>query len=211
MMITVVLAANMKRMLSDNVLVRKLVGIETAGSIDMLFTDKTGTLTEGHLSVASVVRGDGYRYEDPGTAAGDTGYWRMLHTSLQWNNASAMIDGKPVGGNTTDRALLRFLGDTPNSGVQVRAGKTIPFTSEAKYMATEVSGAYNLTLIKGAPERIIPRCTHYVSSCGQEQPMERRAAIVSRGLRNGPQRHAHPGRWRPPPRRLRKSPGNFSI
>ena len=177
MMITVVLAANMKRMLTDNVLVRKLVGIETAGSIDMLFTDKTGTLTEGYLSVASVVRGDGYRYEDPGAAAGDSGYWKILHTSLQWNNAAVMIDGKPAGGNTTDRALLHFLSDTPNPGIQVRAVKTTPFTSEAKYMATAVSGDYNLTLIKGAPEQLIPHCTHYIASNGQEQPLARRAAI----------------------------------
>jgi magnesium-transporting ATPase (P-type) len=60
MMITVVLSANMKRMLRDNVLIRRLEGIETAGSIDVLFTDKTGTLTEGHLSVDRIVRGDGY-------------------------------------------------------------------------------------------------------------------------------------------------------
>ena len=45
MMITVVLSRNMFRMLKDNVMVRKLVGIETAGSIHILFTDKTGTLT----------------------------------------------------------------------------------------------------------------------------------------------------------------------
>ena len=55
MMITVVLAANMKKMMKHGVLVRRLVGIETAGSIDMLFTDKTGTLTTGALTVDSVV------------------------------------------------------------------------------------------------------------------------------------------------------------
>ena len=177
MMITVVLAANMKRMLTDNVLVRKLVGIETAGSIDMLFTDKTGTLTEGHLSVACIVRGDGHRYHDPETAAGDAEYWKILHTSLQWNNASVMIDGKPVGGNSTDRSLMHFLSTAPNTGILVRVGKTTPFTSEAKYMATEVSGAYNLTLIKGAPERIVPHCSHYIASSGQALPLLSRTDI----------------------------------
>ncbi|MCL2617324.1 MAG: HAD-IC family P-type ATPase, partial [Defluviitaleaceae bacterium] len=49
MMITVVLSSNMKKMLRDKVLVRKLVGIETSGSMNILFTDKTGTLTEGKL------------------------------------------------------------------------------------------------------------------------------------------------------------------
>ena len=55
MMITVVLAANMKKMMKHGVLVRRLVGIETAGSVDMLFTDKTGTLTTGSLTVESVL------------------------------------------------------------------------------------------------------------------------------------------------------------
>ena len=55
MMITLVLSSNMKRLLKRNVLVRKLVGIETAGSLNILFTDKTGTLTEGKLSVESYV------------------------------------------------------------------------------------------------------------------------------------------------------------
>ena len=49
MMITLVLSSNMKRMLKNHVLVRKMVGIETAGSLNILFTDKTGTLTKGKL------------------------------------------------------------------------------------------------------------------------------------------------------------------
>ena len=48
----------MKKMLKNNVLVRKLVGIETAGSLNILFTDKTGTLTKGQLEVASFITGD---------------------------------------------------------------------------------------------------------------------------------------------------------
>ena len=51
MMITVVLSSNMLRMMRDHVLVRKLVGIETSGSLNILFTDKTGTLTRGRLQV----------------------------------------------------------------------------------------------------------------------------------------------------------------
>ena len=55
MMITLVLSSNMKRMLKKNVLVRKLVGIETAGSMNILFTDKTGTLTVGKFEVSKIV------------------------------------------------------------------------------------------------------------------------------------------------------------
>ena len=54
MMITLVLSSNMKRMLKNNVLVRKLVGIETSENINILFTDKTGTLTNGKLEVIDV-------------------------------------------------------------------------------------------------------------------------------------------------------------
>ena len=54
MMITVVLSANMRRMLKDNVLVRKLVGIETSGSLNLLFTDKTGTLTQNRMTPQSL-------------------------------------------------------------------------------------------------------------------------------------------------------------
>ena len=59
MMITLVLSSNMKRMLKNNVLVRKLIGIETAGNINVLFTDKTGTLTKGKLEVVGFLDGAG--------------------------------------------------------------------------------------------------------------------------------------------------------
>ena len=55
MMITVVLSANMKRMINDKILVKKLVGIETAGSMNILFTDKTGTITDGKMTVKDAV------------------------------------------------------------------------------------------------------------------------------------------------------------
>jgi P-type E1-E2 ATPase len=57
MMITLVLSSNMKRMLKNNVLVRKLVGIETAGSLNILFFDKTGTLTKGKPEVIGFIDG----------------------------------------------------------------------------------------------------------------------------------------------------------
>ena len=59
MMITLVLSSNMKRMLKNNVLVRKLVGIETAGNINILFSDKTGTITKGEFSVVGLCLYDG--------------------------------------------------------------------------------------------------------------------------------------------------------
>ena len=63
MMITLVLSSNMRRMLKNNVLVRKMVGIETAGSLNLLFTDKTGTLTKGKLEVISFQDANGEEYK----------------------------------------------------------------------------------------------------------------------------------------------------
>ena len=62
MMITLVLSSNMKRMIKDNILVRKLVGIETSGNINILFTDKTGTLTKGKLEVINIMSADFKEY-----------------------------------------------------------------------------------------------------------------------------------------------------
>lgn len=58
LMIAIVSSLNMRKMLRDNVLVRKLVGIETAGSLNLLFTDKTGTITKGKLEVVRFITGD---------------------------------------------------------------------------------------------------------------------------------------------------------
>jgi magnesium-transporting ATPase (P-type) len=88
-----------------------------------------------------------------------------------------MADGIPAGGNTTDRALLRFLTDLPEPGVLVNPGKVIPFTSETKFMATDVTGDFNFTLIKGAPERIVACCTKYIAANGLEQPLLSHTAI----------------------------------
>ncbi len=190
MMITVVLSSNMRRMLRDNVLVRKLVGIETAGSMNILFTDKTGTLTQGKLRVATVMRGDGTALTSSEEAAAQPAYWRLLHAALRLNNAADLVDGAPVGGNATDRALLAYAADAPAPLMQVAKIGTIPFSSENKFMATTVSGDLHLTLIKGAPERILAHCTRYYGVDGRPEPLFSRAsleesadAMARRGMR----------------------------
>ena len=64
LMVALVSSLNMRKMLRDNVLVRKLVGIETAGSLNLLFTDKTGTITKGKLTVVTFLAGDGTVYTE---------------------------------------------------------------------------------------------------------------------------------------------------
>ena len=86
MMITLVLSTNSKKMLKDNVLVRKMVGIETAGSLNILFTDKTGTITKGKMEVVKVLLGNLNEYNSK-LELSDT-YQRLLEDSLIYNNES---------------------------------------------------------------------------------------------------------------------------
>ena len=86
MMITLVLSTNSKKMLKDNVLVRKMVGIETAGSLNILFTDKTGTITKGKMEVVSVVDGDLNEYYLLDEM--NNNYKTFIEDSLIYNNES---------------------------------------------------------------------------------------------------------------------------
>jgi len=107
MMIAVVLSSNIRRMIRDRVLVRKPVGIEAAGSMDLLFTDKTGTLTEGKMSVGGIVLSDGSRYDSYRALQKNAKEIAELYArSCRLNTASQWSEGAVLGGNATDRALL---------------------------------------------------------------------------------------------------------
>lgn len=177
MMITVVLSANMKRMLKDNVLVRKLVGIETAGSLNILFTDKTGTLTRGKLDVTHFVSGTGKAWTAREAGSTETKLWEILYDSLYYNNAASMQGGVPIGGNATDRAALQFVSRLKRGNRKLQKTGSIPFSSSAKFMATTVSGDWNTTLIKGAPEKILPFCTECYSDSGAVLPFSDKAKV----------------------------------
>lgn len=78
---------------------------------------------------------------------------------------------KVIGGNATERAILGFAAGTECSA-NVKAVGNIPFNSTNKYSATQVTGDYDLTLIKGAPEKILQRCSHYWDVNGEKKPFE---------------------------------------
>ncbi|MBP1924500.1 calcium-translocating P-type ATPase [Sedimentibacter acidaminivorans] len=162
-MITVVLSSNMKRMIKDNVLVRKLVGIETAGSLNILFTDKTGTLTKGKLDVVTFIDGENNLYDDLYDLKENEELWKYIFVSSVFNNgAKSGYNGSEhivIGGNSTDRALLNFALCYPVESENIVQVSSIPFNSNNKHSVTQVSGDVNLTLIKGATEKILPFCT----------------------------------------------------
>lgn len=154
MMITVVLSSNMKRMLRSGVLVRRLVGIETAGSIDILFTDKTGTLTTGHLSVTRIISAEG-EYSSIKTCP------LKLAESLK-NCAS----GCSSVSNATEKAINSFTKIT-SSHIGVNEQNLIPFDSSRKFAASIVK---NRLYIRGAAEYILPSCSFYLSESGKILP-----------------------------------------
>lgn len=162
MMITVVLSRSMVRMQKDRVLVRKLTGIETAGCLSLLFTDKTGTLTRGKLTVEGFLTGSGALLS-PQQLQDTPALWRALRECCLLNTGSQWSKNGPSGGNATDRALLELAGREPISAIRTRY---IPFDSEKKYAAAAVSGGAFPGYLKGAPELLLPRCTHCLSEDG---------------------------------------------
>ena len=179
MMITVALSSNMRRMLRDKVLVRKLVGVETSGSLNILFTDKTGTLTQGKLAVTEFVSGAGHSYDDIRRLAREAPELFRLVGLGCTANTQAVLDpqGKPLGGNATDRALLAFVAPCISQIPQLSARQTVAFDSALKFSTAQVSqNGRPLSLIKGAPELILNACTHYLDSSGRRQPLPRMSA-----------------------------------
>ena len=173
LMIAIVSAQNMGKMLKDNVLVRKVAGIETAGSLNILFSDKTGTITKGKLEAINFIDGAVNEYKTMNDINGKLK--DLLALSIHKNTLS-MISGegkdrRVLGGNATERAILGYGIDNP-SNAEVSAVCNIPFNSTNKYSATQVDGQYKLTLIKGAPEKILQRCSHYYDENGNKQAFD---------------------------------------
>ncbi len=171
MMITVVLSSNMKKMMKDNILVRKLVGIETAGSMNILFCDKTGTLTTGKQSVCEIVSGDTSVFRNERSLAGQGGrIYEFLALDSAYNTESLMSSGKALGGNATDRAFRSFFRSQIPSDCSV-TGK-VPFTSDRKYSAVRLISKKDkkqFCIVRGAPELILPNVNSVLSPSGKTE------------------------------------------
>lgn len=169
MMIAMVLALNMRKLLSVKVLVRKLLGIETAGSLNILFTDKTGTLTQGQLVAELFVTGETTQYQNLTDIPENLRHY--LAFSLR-NNTSAVLDfsdpndPKTVGADRTEQAMLRFVKPQLKQEKPLEIIDMISFNSARKFSAAQVTGEHDLTLVKGASEVILAQCTHYLDEQG---------------------------------------------
>ena len=172
MMITLVLSTNSKKMLRDNVLVRKMVGIETAGSLNILFTDKTGTITKGKMEVVSVVDGNLKEYYFKEELSDSL--YTMLSDSLIYNNEADydVTTNKIIGGNITDKALLSFAGKRKDEKIEI-VDKVL-FNSKNKYAISVIQkNNKKIKLIKGAPDKIIRYCNDYITCDGRKRNLDK--------------------------------------
>ena len=176
MMITLVLSSNMRRMLKNNVLVRKMVGIETAGSLNILFTDKTGTLTKGKLQVIGFLDGSLTTYQTEQEIEKHKFLHEHVKNNCLYNNGSKIDENNiPVGGNITDRAILEFIHSDKTKRYQKI--KITPFDSKNKYSSTIIDIGKRINYIKGAPEKLLPLCKTYVTKYGQKEIITQKTKI----------------------------------
>ena len=147
--VSVSLSAGSRELARRKVLVKRLVVIEDLGNIEVLFTDKTGTLTEGTITYDASLDAFGASSPEP------------LDLGLLCNE-STMTSTGPVGGNALDRALWSGAPSNEQSGESgvAKRLRLVPFdhvTQTATVLVSDPSGATQL-IVKGAPETIIARC-----------------------------------------------------
>ena len=164
MLTSMLMSFQSMQMAGDNVLVRKLNGLETAGSLNILFSDKTGTITEGRLTIAEIAAPDTTIYtgidELPANTLDD------IIAGAGVNNSASIGDGQVIGGNSTDRALMGFFLGHDELVKKIESRKKDiknfeAFNSDNKTSTVEF--ANGTKFIKGAPEKIIPQCTNIPS------------------------------------------------
>ena len=175
LMISLVLMQNTGKMLDHNVLVRKDQGIETAGSLNILFSDKTGTITKGKLEVVDFIVGSGksMSLEDYRKCSKIKG----LIDLIIGRNTQSMFDKDDhvIGGNMTDQALLKFVGRDVYENLgnikKYEVTKAQPFNSANKFSQAFLEGEGKV-LYKGAPERLLACAKKYLDENGEEKDID---------------------------------------
>ncbi|HGH3086038.1 TPA: cation-translocating P-type ATPase, partial [Legionella pneumophila] len=186
--VTVALALGVQRMVRRAVLVRRLSAVETLGCLQVICTDKTGTLTVGEMTARKLVtasdvysiHGEGYNLSGGFTLQGqeinvseDPLLQATLQAMVACNNASFESQGGQVAtvGDPTEVALLvaaakggLWRGELQTSYPRI---KELPFSSERKRMTVVCRQDHeHIAFVKGAPEVILERCTHILTKTG---------------------------------------------
>ncbi len=178
LMISLVLMQNTSKMLDHNVLVRKAEGIETAGSLNILFSDKTGTITKGSLSVVDFFFGDGNSVEISQLSSHPK-VKELLDLSIG-KNTQSLFDAshKVIGGNATDQALMKFIGEDVFTSLQANGQWKVTqqqgFNSANKFSQARIE-SLGKTFYKGAPERLLARAARCLDQDGNVRDMDQNA------------------------------------
>ncbi|WP_345977703.1 cation-transporting P-type ATPase [Sulfurimonas sp. HSL3-7] len=210
--LTITMAIGVQAMARRNAIVRRLPAIETLGSVSVICSDKTGTLTRNEMKVASVVT-DSERFEIGGNGyepSGDVNVNGQAvavfdHTLLQELGRTAALcnDSELVRkenawsgqGDPMEVALLAFAGksgiDCPDTKHQWTRTDVIPFDTKHKYMATLNHDHDNnaFIFVKGAPETILSMCAEQRTGNNETKPLdvtywqEQANAIAAQGQR----------------------------
>ncbi|MDD6857900.1 calcium-translocating P-type ATPase, PMCA-type [Lachnospiraceae bacterium HCP1S3_C3] len=175
LMISLVLMQNTSKMLDHNVLVRKAEGIETAGSLNILFSDKTGTITKGVLEVVDFFTADANSI--PMDEYGKHSQIKGLMDLAIGKNTQSMFDGehRVIGGNPTDQALMKFIGEATFKALQDNKECVITkeqgFNSTNKFSQARID-AVGKTFYKGAPERLLASAKKYLDADGNVKDID---------------------------------------
>lgn len=193
--ITITLAIGVQRMAKKQAIVRKLPAVESLGSVDVICTDKTGTLTRNELSVRHVVTsektfevsGSGYTPEGEITLDGQVinrdDYPVLYETSLAVllnNDAELNVNegGYVLAGDPTEGALLSFAlkagHDKAHMQQKLPRKDIIPFDSAYSFMATlhRHESGKSIIYVKGAPENMLSMCNRELCHDGRTVPIE---------------------------------------
>lgn len=210
--LTITLAIGVQAMARRNAIVRRLPAIETLGSVSVICTDKTGTLTRNEMTVASVITADeifevnGAGYSPTGevilrgeiTRPGEHAPLAELARAAALCNDAALREQEGdwrVEGDPMEGALLAFAGcagvDVQSLGSRWARTDAIPFAAEHRFMATlnHDHEQHAFIFVKGAPERILGMCREQLVAEGESAPLDephwRRTAeeIAARGQR----------------------------
>ncbi|MCI8494554.1 MAG: calcium-translocating P-type ATPase, PMCA-type [Lachnospiraceae bacterium] len=178
LMISLVLMQNTSKMLDHNVLVRKAEGIETAGSLNILFSDKTGTITKGMLEVVDFFTADGHSI-----AISDLSKHSKVKSMVDLaigKNTQSMFDDhhRVIGGNATDQALMKFIGEETFHALEADKDCVVTasqgFNSANKFSQARID-SLGKTFYKGAPEKLLAAAGKYLDADGTVQTLDQAA------------------------------------
>lgn len=180
LIVKLVTKQNVSTMEKFNILAKNTGKIPELAYVNLICTDKTGTLTTGEMTSTVMINGNCQDIFNKESSLNE-----LIDLNICMNN-SAVFDsnGNITGGNSIDRAVLDMLSPEDAQKIQNKAimKKRVPFSSENKFSAVTLNnGANDFTVYKGAPEKLIERCKFYLDNDGivTELTEEKRKALKS--------------------------------